>query len=431
MKRMKRLMVLMLVSVMLLTACGGSGKASNTAAYTDPAFEPRLDTEKQVELDAAVFFGNFEAFDQVINDFNEYYPNVSIAYSQTNNTSTEEFFQNNPTVDIFMTSPERGYILETCEDLLAGGVDVSAVSEGLLESSTYDGKLLCLPMGLLLRGIVVNKTLLKKEGLTVPQTWQEFLDTLEALKEKGYTPLQGPDRYLSNLFRDMGMVMIQNDTNLFKAVTTGDTAGAARLKTVYDRMMVLKEKGYISEEVNAEYPSDNYDGAILKFFEGNVPFWVCDTEKVSGMKKRESKSEAYSSAPFEYEFMFPPIGDNGVYAYTEPWYGFAVYKESDKKDYAMEFLRFMARKSELDTLASVKGVPSIAKDTSDSRYVNLSKLEKVEEKATQNGTVQGIVASKLLKAGNGILSGELLNSDAAVKSVVEECTRYYKENNLS
>ncbi len=52
----------------------------------------------------------------------------------------------------------------------------------------------------------------------------------------------------------------------------------------------------------------------MKFFEGDVPFWVCDTEKVSGMKKRESKSEVFSANPFEYEFTFAPMGDNGIYS---------------------------------------------------------------------------------------------------------------------
>lgn len=52
----------------------------------------------------------------------------------------------------------------------------------------------------------------------------------------------------------------------------------------------------------------------MKFFGGNVPFWVCDTEKVSSMKKRESKSEAFSANPFEYEFTFAPMSDNGVYS---------------------------------------------------------------------------------------------------------------------
>lgn len=163
-------------------------------------------------------------------------------------------------------------------------MDVSGVTDGLLRSSMVDGKLMRLPMGLSLKDLVVNKTLLEKEGLTVPQTWQEFLDVLEALKQKGYTPIQGPDNAIFNLCYDMVMTQLNDDSTLLTAVISGDTAGAVKLKTVFERMQTLCGKGYISQEVNAAYPENNYDGAILNFFEGNVPFWFCDTEKVSGMK---------------------------------------------------------------------------------------------------------------------------------------------------
>lgn len=59
--------------------------------------------------------------------------------------------------------------------------------------------------------------------------------------------------------------------------------------------------------------------------------------------------------------MYAPMGNGGVYEYVELWYGFAVKKESDAQDYAVEFLRFMARQDELNTLASIKGVPSAAR----------------------------------------------------------------------
>ena len=59
----------------------------------------------------------------------------------------------------------------------------------------------------------------------------------------------------------------------------------------------------------------------------DMPFYVCNAECVSGMKKRESKSETFSANPFEYEFLYAPLGDKGAYAYQQPWYGFSVNKE--------------------------------------------------------------------------------------------------------
>ena len=417
MKKTVKLIALALALV-LLTACAGEKTTDGAADVPDAAadsteFVPALDTEKDVELSAAVFFGNFEALDQVINHFNDIYPNVVITYESIG-SSNSDFLMNNPSLDIFMTSNERGYPEESCLDLLAAGVDVSAFGDGLLDCNMVDGQLHAIPMGLSLRGIVVNKTLLEKEGLEVPQTWEALLDTMEALKQKGYTPLQGPDKAFSGLCYDMGMTMLSNDPELREKVSEGDRSGVEALSQIYERMLTLLEKGYIVPEVNAEYPEDNYDGAIMKFFEGDVPFWVCDTEKVSGMKKRESKSETFSAEPFEYEFTFAPLGDNGVYEFIEPWYGFAVNKDSDDVDYAVEFLRFMAREDELNTLASVKGVPSAAKNAQDERYTGLESIERVEAYAVYDGSVPAPVVTELGETARAILAGDVTDINGAI-----------------
>lgn len=338
-----------------------------------------------------------------------------------------DFIENNPTVDIFMTSTEKGYPEEACADLSAAGVDVSAVTPGLLKSTTVDGKVLSVPMGLLLKGMVVNKALLEKEGLIVPETWPEFLNALEVLKQKGYTPIQGPNSAVASLCYDMGMPLAADDEKLYSAILSGDADGADRMKVVFERLQTLLDKGYIDPAVNAEHPENNYDGAILKFFEGDVPFWVCDTEKVSGMKKRESKSEAFSANPFSYEFVYAPLGDTGVYEFVAPWYGFAVYKNSEAYDYAVEFLRFLSQKSELDTLASVKGIPGVTDTASDERYANLNNVKQVEKSVVDDGSVQRFVGMHLESAAAGLLDGTFTGVDDAMNDFLTHCAESAKE----
>lgn len=434
-RRFALTLALALALVMGLDACNsassasGTGKASSAASsQANAEFVPQLDTSKAVELNASVFFGNFEALDQVINDFNEFYPNVTITYDASYSNSGVSILENNPYFDIFMTSTVKGYPTESCVDLKDAGVDFSAVADGMLASNTIDGKVLALPMGQTLRGIAVNKTLLEKEGLTMPQTWDEFQNVLQALKDKGYTPIQGPENAMGNISYNMGMAMLNSNPTLLQSVLDGKTDAATALRPAYDRLMELYDKGYISHEVNAEYPNDNYDGAIMKFLEGDVPFWVCDTEKVSGMKKRESKSEAFSANPFSYEFTFAPTGDKGVYEYIEPWYGFAVNKNSEKSDYAIEFLRFMARADELNTLASVKGVPSIAKDAPDERYANLNSIDKIELSAVCDGSVQSYIGTYLVNTATQLINGEVDSSDAALASFVSQCAESARTN---
>lgn len=166
----------------------------------------------------------------------------------------------------------------------------------------------------------------------------------------------------------------------------------------------------------------------MTFFEGDVPFWVCDTEKVSSMKKRESKSEAFSANPFEYEFTFAPMGDNGVYEYLEPWYGFAVNKDGSNSDYALEFLRFMAREDQLNTLASVKGVPSIAKNAPDERYSNLNSIEKVEASTVCDGSVAGYVGSCFVSSAADLAGGVTADTAAALEEFVSACAESAQGN---
>lgn len=417
-----RLSALSLAMLTALSGCGGGTAAEKTQdTSAEAAFEPALDTEKSVDLEAAVFFGNFEALDQVINGFSDYYPNVTITYNQVGSDGPAVLLPGNTDLDIFMTSLEAGYPEEYCLDLTDAGIDTSGLDEKMLASTTVDGKLLSLPMGQKLRGMAVNKTLLEHEGLSVPQTWSEFLETLETLKAKGYTPIQGPDHYIGMMNYNMGMNLLGGDSKLYDAVMSGDSEKAEDFRTVFERLVELRDKGYFSSEVDAEYPNDNYDAAILKFFEGDVPFWVCDTEKFSGMKKRESKSEAFSASPFEYEFDYLPLGDDGVYEYIEPWYGFAVNKNSTDADYAAEFLRFMARQEQMNTLASVKGVPSIANGSTDERYTHLQSLDKVESTVVCDGTVPVYVGTLLNSVSDELLSGALSDADAALQAFVSRC----------
>lgn len=422
MKKSMKLMAFSLAGLMALTGCSSTKQAdtNETKAKDTTAFEPKLDTEKSLEITVASFFGNFEALDKVINDFNEFYPNVAITYDQSANNGDSDFLVNNPSIDIFMTSTDKGYPTDSCVDLLEAGVDVSAISDDMLKSNTFDGKLLSLPMGQSLHGVVVNKTLLEKEGLQVPQTWSEFLEVLETLKQKGYTPIQGPDSAFGNLCYDMAMTKLAKDSNLVDAAMKGDEKGASSLQVVYERMQELRDKGYISKEVNAEYPEDNYDGAIMKFFEGNVPFWVSNTENFSGMKKREAKSEAFSANSFDYEFCFAPIGDNGVYKYAKPWYGFAINKDSANRDYAVEFLRFMARADELNALASIKGVPSIAKEATDERYSNLNNIEKIEDSVVFDGSSYDSLGAYLIEATTELIGSDSLTAQDALASFVKK-----------
>lgn len=406
------------------TACSSGQKDSGE-------FTPQLDAEKSVTLEIAGFFGNFEALDQVENDFNELYPNVSFAYEQIGNSNIDEYLASNPGTDIFMTTDENvrfpsiedKYAADYCADL-TGLVDSGIILDDMLTICSVDGQLLRIPMSQNLNGIVVNVSLLEKEGLSVPQNYGEFKTVLAALKGKGYTPIQGPvDVVYSELVSPMMYNIIGHDEELQKALSEGGEYASEKLLPVFSEIYDIVSGGWSDYAVNETYPADNYDQAILRFFEGDVPFWVCNTKKFSGMRKRESKSEKFSAEPFEYQFMFAPTGENGVYEYREPWYGFSVNKDSDAIDYAKEFLRFLATEPELNKIAEIKGVPSFTKNSSDERYTAVRSVKNIEQSFTNTGAIKPHMTTYLVNTAKALANGEYSTPQEAADAFVALCSQ--------
>lgn len=418
-----KIAALLCVAALGVTGCGQKKEK-------DQGFEASLDTEAKVTLSTAGFFGNFEALDQVIADFNQYYPNVEFAYEQVGIETFDSYLEANPGVDVMMTSEDifekyGDQVTSTCADLKEEGVPLSAIDEKMLSRGYHDGKLTSIPMGQNVYGLIVNVSLLEKEGLQVPDTYEEFLTVLAALKEKGYTPIQGPEsKVYAELVQGMAYDLILNDKNLYEDLMAGKESAVEKLQPVYDRLNDMIENGYIDSAVNVNYPDDNYDQAILNFFEGDVPFWVCNTEKVSGMKKRESKSEAFQKNPFTYTYIYAPLGEKGVYAYKEPWYGFSVNKNAENYDYAVEFLRFLAGKDELNTLASIKGVPSVAVESNDiDVYKDIKKPEKTEMEEVNEGAITSSMVTNWYSSVNQYIAGEYTDEKEALENFVEMCAQ--------
>ena len=163
----------------------------------------------------------------------------------------------------------------------------------------------------------------------------------------------------------------------------------------------------------------NYDGSIRAFFEGDVPFYVCNAECVSGMKKCESKSETFHAAPFEYEFLYAPLGDSGAYAYLEPWYGFSVSKDSDEAELAVEFLRFMATR--LGEMAGIKVLPSVAADSADERYAGIRHTDAAELSFTNDGRITETVRNTFQQVCGDLGAGVYATAGEAARAFVQQC----------
>lgn len=355
-------------------------------------FSPQLNTDEKLTLNILGYFGNFEALDAVTNDFNKYYPNISFNYQQVSGNNLVAFLDSNFQTDIFMTSSDTissTNLIDYCLDLSTVNLNLNDVDQTMLTTSYKGNFLHSLPIGQNIYGIITNVTLLKKEGLDIPKNYDKFINTLNTLKTKGYVPLQSSStKIYPELTINMMVNTIQEDNELYNDLINGNLKSYSKIENIFNIVSNIQNNEYSLDEVNNLYPFDNYDDAILRFFEGNVPFWVCNSEKVSGMKKRETKSETFKANPFEYTYIYAPLGDKGSYVYHEPWYGLGISKRSPSIEYAKEFMRFYATKDELNKMASTKGVPSIAKEKYNSDiYKYIDNPEAIETNCIYDGKV--------------------------------------------
>ena len=173
-------------------------------------------------------------------------------------------------------------------------------------------------------------------------------------------------------------------------------------------------------EIFAEKGSSYQGGHFPADIESEVTDWSI-VLLVSGMKKRESKSETFSANPFEYEFLYAPLGDKGAYAYQQPWYGFSVNKDSEEKEIAVEFLRFMMQEKEIDEMASIKGLPSVAENGTDERYAGLRDAKNIEASFINDGSVPDSIRAALEQVCNDFGAGVYGNANEAVQAFVELC----------
>lgn len=357
------------VSVLSAAAAAAAILSGCSAENESKGFSPSMDTSASAVIEVNGSWSNFEALEAAAADWNEIYPNVNISYTKIDNyyNMLEKLVDGDSIPDIVVFTPNTYYsgrdkIIDNLADLSQAGLDTSIYGEGALKAMTAGDKLCIFAWGTAAQGFVVNRTLLDSLGLSVPETHDEFIKVCDTLKENGYIPIQGcTASFYGNILQNACNYRIFGESDsaeVINALSSGKEGCGSFFTEEYRAMTELVENGYIDNAVNDSI-TDIYEGNILHFFEGETPFLCFTTEGFSGMKKRESKSEAFTADPFEYEFVSLPIcGDEKVLA-RDTFGGLAVVEGSENEEWAKEFLRFLCCEDEINKMAETKGVPSV------------------------------------------------------------------------
>ena len=179
------------------------------------------------------------------------------------------------------------------------------------------------------------------------------------------------------------------------------------------RLKEFVDSGCIDIDKCTAEIEDDYNAVIMRFFEGDVPMMICSGDVVSGTKKRESKSDAFSANPFKYEFYVAPTGDDGGYYMDSISILFCVNKNSANLDMTNEFIRFLTSEEELGLMAQEKRLITPSKDYSlDEVYASLSGFPSDRTINFRDTEILDTAVKEFRAAADGVINGKMTVDEA-------------------
>ena len=212
--KMKKLTILLLTVIlsvsMVVAGIGCKGEAAEVSEEAAEVSEEAAETVDSEVVEIKQFTWrpeDLEKWNKIYEEFNKEYPNIKLvndplpadtywAVLETNGIGGEldtvfSIWQNRvANIDYF----NRGFMIELT-DLLP---EFNNVPEGhQFNFKTDDGKVFGAPTSAQYTGMLYNKAIFRENNITIPVTWDEFIQVCEKLKSAGVTPLmfQGKDAW--------------------------------------------------------------------------------------------------------------------------------------------------------------------------------------------------------------------------------------------
>ena len=409
---MKKLFSLIGSSLLVLGLLACKGEESG--------FKPKYDTTKEYEVNVVGHYGNFEALEDEFVRFNNYYPKAKLTYTYLDNYNKiiTTALNSESAPDIFFTFPwwieDTTYseLFSFTEDFSnnPGDINLSVIREGLLSKNSKN-EIPMLPIYVTTYGMMVNEDLFNKEGIAIPKTYNELVDSCQKFKDKSYSNVMmgHTSQILYPMFFPHFCSKIKDNNNAISDINALKPEAGEYLRESLSLVNDFMSKGFINLEECAKLENDR-DAVNLRFFEGDIPMMLATGQTVSGTKKKETESDAFLKNPFKYSLRPIPSTDKGGIFLNSVNLCFAVNKKSKNLDMTNEFMRFLINDKELGNMSKIKRLITPAKDMSlDNIYASFSSVEAIYiSKLGLNDTAD----KKVRTAGSMVAKGKISIEEA-------------------
>ena len=372
MKALKRITAMAVAGVCAIgmAACGGSGSSGGSTAMTYPSIELGK-TGKDIKASIKLFSNRTDmaqdsypgtSWKQYIANFNKEYPNIKVQV-QTDSTYEKDALtrlQGKDWGDIMLIPAvdrsELGHYF-----LSYGSTDDMNKAIKYVHAKEYDNKVYGVPNNGTAVGVVYNKAVFNKAGVTtLPKTPDEFLDALKAIKEKtDATPLYTNyaagfamgawDQYIGGTATGDAKYLSQE--LLHTKDPFSDPKDGTHPYNVY-KILYDAVAGGLTEK---DYSTTDWEGSKAQINNGKIATMVLGSWAVSQMK-------AAGDHPDDVQYMPFPISVGGKqYTSSAPDYSYGINKNDpkDRQEAAMIFVKWLTEKS---NFAFNEGGIGVAKD---------------------------------------------------------------------
>lgn len=369
--------LLVMIVCMFVIGCNSGGTASPEAPAHEPSpasgqagtsQEPGGAPQEEAppeEVKLVMYSWRAEdrdMYEKAIAKFNETYPHITIDFqpfqSTEYNTILSNALMSGTAPDLLQLRPyaggrsiaDNGYLLAL--DELDG---LERINEQYFDAARgSDGKIYGVPLTLNSGAIFYNKDIFDQFGLGVPETWEEFVQTAQTLKDNGIIPIAQAGRaaYLLSLTHGTIAPTAYNGNEFVEKVLSGaaDLTDPAFVESV-KRMETLGE--FFPQDFIA---LDDASAQTL-FYTGEAAMYINGDYRLATLESTAPDMNIGVIPGFALEKGQDPIVTTWVDG------SYAVWKDTKHPEEAMLFMSFMTTlefgqifTDELNRLSAVKGV---------------------------------------------------------------------------
>lgn len=358
-----------------VAGCGNNGGNANEGAANNGANESgnKVTVNFMHLWPEGVSAGQNKIVNQIINDYQNEHPNVTIKQEVLDNEQYKNKLKvlsaSNQLPDVgvtwaagFMQPYVEGNLFTPVDDLLSGELNGKFVA-GTTEAYAMNGKTYALPLEFNIAPIYYNKAIFEQYNLEVPQTYEQFKTVVKTLSDNGVAPiaLGNKDRWTGSLWYMYLADRIAGQDTLAKAIKgeasftdPGLIQAAQEAQALVDANAFVKGfNGLSNEEAKSE------------FINGNAAMFLMGTWELPNWTTNEDIPQEFRDSVGFFKFPTVDGGKGNIDSWVGgPGVGLFVGENSKVKDEAKKFVEYFVTKWGEQSVTGAGVIPATKVDTS-------------------------------------------------------------------